>query len=293
MPSRRSPPRAVASLRRVRSPDRLALCYHAVSDDWSSHLAVATARFERQVRSLLDHGYRAVTFTDLVTAATDGRTFAVTFDDAYASVDRYASPILERLGVVATVFVPTDYVDAGEPATWRGMERWVGTAEESELELMRWDELRALAAAGWEIGSHTRSHARLTELAGAELDAELRGSRDVVEDRLQRACRSVAYPYGGFDTDVDRATARAAAAAGYDAGCTVPRRLWPPEPLLWPRVAVDGADSHVTFRTKIAQPVRLFRATRAWPALSAPRRVIRDRLVQAPERRVQRARRPR
>ena len=269
--------------------DRLALCYHAVSDTWSSHLSVPAQRFEAQLASLVDRGYECATFTDLVTgSAQRDRAFAVTFDDAYASVLRNAFPILERLGLIATVFAPTDYV--GARATWRGMEEWVGTAEEAELELMTWEELRTLAAAGWEVGSHTRSHARLTELDAAALAAELRGSKDDIEERLQRPCRSLAYPYGGFGDDIDRRSAAAAAAAGYEAAGTAPRRLWPLEPLLWPRIAVGAADGETTFRLKTAPAVRRFRSTRLWPALSAPRRIVRDWIVEAPERAAVRAR---
>lgn len=272
--------------------DRLALCYHAVSDTWSSHLSVPAPRFEAQLRYLVGRGYTSATFTDLVTGAAQAeRAFAVTFDDAYRSVLRNAFPVLERLGLVATVFAPTEYV--GARATWRGMEEWVGTAEEPELDVMSWDELRTLAAAGWEVGSHTRSHARLTELDAAGLDVELRGSKDEIEDRLQRPCRSIAYPYGGFGVDIDRRSAAAAQAAGYEAAGTAPRRLWPQEPLLWPRIAVGAADRDSTFRLKVAPAVRRFRSTRLWPALSAPRRVVRDWIVEAPERAAVRASRSR
>jgi peptidoglycan/xylan/chitin deacetylase (PgdA/CDA1 family) len=275
------------------SNDRLALCYHAVSDGWASHLSVPTGAFESQLRSLAARSYRSVGFTELVNGPRGtGRAVAITFDDGYRSVLQHAFPILERLGMTATVFVPTDYVDSGEPATWPGMEQWVGTPQASELELLTWDELRTLASAGWEVGSHTRSHRRLVELDEDELDAELRGSRLICEERLQLPCRSLAYPYGAFGTDVDQSTAEAAAQAGYEAAGTVPRRLWPVDPLLWPRVAVGAADSGATFHAKISPWVRRFRATRAWPALSAPRRIVRDRIVEAPERAVTGRREP-
>ena len=53
-------------------------------------------------------GYRGATFEDAVSAPPARRTLAVTFDDAYLSVLELGKPILDRLGLVATVFVPTD-----------------------------------------------------------------------------------------------------------------------------------------------------------------------------------------
>jgi peptidoglycan/xylan/chitin deacetylase (PgdA/CDA1 family) len=224
----------------------IVLCYHAVSPDWPSPLAVSAAALERQVRLLLDRGGRSATLAELI-AGRNPRSFAITFDDAYASVAERAFPVLDRLGVRATVFATTAHPDSGRPLSWPGIEEWLGTEWEPELRPSSWDQLRDLAAAGWEVGSHTRTHERLTTLADDALAAELRLSREDCERELGAACTSIAYPYGATDERVGAA----AAAAGYRFGAALDGEVArDPDPMRWPRLGVYPADGDLRFRAK-------------------------------------------
>ena len=245
------------------SPDVLVLCYHAVSERWPCELAVTPGQLERQLRIVLGRGYRGASFHEAVTAPAHPRTVAVTFDDAYRSVLELAFPILSSLGLPGTVFVPTAFPDARAPMAWPGIDNWLGGPHERELAPMSWDELRRVADAGWEVGSHTRSHPRLPGLGDAALADELRGSRSDCERRLETACRSIAYPY----SDADPRVAGAARAAGYEAGAAIRPRLDPRARLAWPRVAVYRGDPDWRFRLKLARAVRGLRSSRAWPAV--------------------------
>jgi peptidoglycan/xylan/chitin deacetylase (PgdA/CDA1 family) len=237
--------------------DVLVLCYHAVSSRWRSALAVTPDAFEHQICRLVRRGYRGVTFTDAVMGETDGRVLAVTFDDAYRSVLEVAAPVLAHLGVPATVYVPTRWVGAGEPMRWPGIEEWSDGPFADELRCMDAGQLRALAEAGWEIGSHTVSHPRLTALDDDALYEELRTSRGVVEELVGRTCRSIAYPYG----DVNLRVTTTAAAAGYVAGAVLPSRPHRPIPFAWPRVGVYPADeARWRFAVKASRVVRTVRA---------------------------------
>ena len=87
--------------------------------------------------------------------------------------------------------------------SWPGIDHWAGGPHEHELEPMSWEELGRLAAAGWEVGSHTRSHPLLTQVADDDsLAGELAQSKAVIESRLDRPCESIAYPYGDHDDRV-------------------------------------------------------------------------------------------
>ncbi|HET7485630.1 MAG TPA: polysaccharide deacetylase family protein [Solirubrobacterales bacterium] len=201
--------------------DLLILCYHAVSRSWPTEFAIDPGRLEGQIRSLLRHGYRPATLTAAVEGSRQGKTVVVTFDDAYRSVLREGLPVLERLGVPATMFVPSAFAASQEPMAWAGMEGWLGTRFETELECMSWDELRRLSAAGWEIGSHSRSHRDLTSLGDAELEDELRGSREDCEAEIQQSCLALAYPYSAYDSRVKDA----ARAASYGTGAILDNHL--------------------------------------------------------------------
>lgn len=62
--------------------------------------------------------------------------------------------------------------------------------------VMDWDELRALAAGGVELGGHTVRHAVLTHLGAEEARREVAGCREALADRLGRSPRFFAYPNG-------------------------------------------------------------------------------------------------
>ena len=154
-------------------PDVLVLCYHAVSERFPAALSVTPEAFERQLALLAKAGYRGATFEQAVQARS-GRTVAITFDDAYLSVLTLGKPLLDAVGFPATVYAPTAYLDTPErPLSWAGIEQWHGGEHERELLPMSWDQLGGLADAGWEIGSHTRSHPHLTQIGD---DAAARAS---------------------------------------------------------------------------------------------------------------------
>lgn len=238
----------------------LVLCYHAVSERWPAPLAIAPARLDRQLTRLLERGYRGVTFHQAVHEPPEGRVLAVTFDDGYRSVVRQALPIMRRLGLPGTVFVVTDYLARAGPMSWSGIDQWVGGPHEPELEPLSLADLGTLQDAGWEIGSHTRSHPRLTAIGTAALRGELQGSREECELRLGAPCRSLAYPYG----DVDDRVVRAAGDAGYLAAAMLPGRFQRPTPLAWPRIGIYRSDSDRRVAAKVSPTVRRLRGLRAW-----------------------------
>jgi peptidoglycan/xylan/chitin deacetylase (PgdA/CDA1 family) len=241
--------------------DVLVLCYHAVSERFPAALSVTPEAFERQLQLLARAGYRGATFEDAVKARS-GRTVAITFDDAYLSVLQLGKPLLDAVGFPATVYAPTAYLDTPErPLRWDGIEQWHGGEHERELLPMSWDQLGELAEAGWEIGSHTRTHPHLTQIGDEQLRDELVRSRDEVEARMGRPCTTIAYPYG----DHDERVVAAAGAAGYAAAGTLPARLHAERPLAWPRVGVYHADDERRFRLKVSRPLRRLRASRLWP----------------------------
>jgi peptidoglycan/xylan/chitin deacetylase (PgdA/CDA1 family) len=240
--------------------DQLVLCYHAVSPTWDAELSVTPEALERQIAFFTRRGWHATTFTAGVLNPDPGRTLAITFDDAFASVKHYALPILSELGVPATVFAPTAFLDGEPELRWAGVDHWGSSPHAAELAPMRWADLRELAEAGWEIGSHTRTHPHLTLLDDESLERELSESRDQCARRLGRACDSIAYPYG----DVDDRVAAASRRAGYRAGAALSSSLERLGPLRHPRVGIYRADDWRRFRLKASRPMRGLRASRLW-----------------------------
>jgi peptidoglycan/xylan/chitin deacetylase (PgdA/CDA1 family) len=218
---------------------------------------------------------RALTFAAAVEAGRGERVVAFTFDDAYLSVLEAAHPVLARAGAPGTVFVPTGHVGTRRPMAWPGIDHWLGGPHARELVPLQWPELSDLSAAGWEIGSHTHRHPRLTTLDDEQLRDELVASRQTCEERIGRACPSIAYPYGDVDDRVAAATAR----AGYRFGAALPGRLWDRDPLRWPRLGIYHDDRGWRFDAKVSPCLRRARSSpRIGPALEAALARSRDRL---------------
>jgi len=224
------------------------LCYHAISDSWEDELAVTQAAFEQQIRTLLRRGYVAIPASGVVSSA--GKTFHVTFDDAFLNI-RPALEWLVAMKVPASVFACSRYADDGRPLD---VERLSVLEPEYHRRTMTWDELRELVALGIEVGSHTVSHPRLTELSDADLRVELQESKQKLEDELQRRCAFLVYPFGDQDTRV-RAAARV---AGYSAAFG---HLRPFDPFAIPRIGIYRRDVGRRGTFKLSRPGMLL-ATR-------------------------------
>lgn len=237
----------------------LVLCYHAVSERWPATLSVAPGQLRIQLETILRRGYKAGTFADVVREPSGSRTMAVTFDDGFRSVHRLAMPIMRELGIPGTLFVPTAYMGGG-PMAWPGIEEWRESPYDEELFPCSWDEIVELQEAGWEIGSHTTTHPRLTTISDDALERELSESKSTLEELLGTPCRSMAYPYGDHDDRVVAATGR----AGYVAAGTLPARITRTHPLMYPRVFVGHGDNRLRFSAKTARLMMWARRSRFW-----------------------------
>jgi peptidoglycan/xylan/chitin deacetylase (PgdA/CDA1 family) len=235
----------------------LVLCYHAVSDQWPSDLAVTPDRLREQLDFLVRRGYRGVTFGQIAAGEVSSKAVAITFDDGYRSVLEQGFPVLSEHGFPGTVFVPTSQVGLSGPMSWPGIDKWLGGSHEDELRPMDWDELRRLRDAGWEIASHTQTHPKLTEIGDEDLRSELVTSREICSSELGEDCRTLAYPYGLVDDRV----ARAAGEAGYHSAAAL--RPGPRDPLRWPRIGIYPFDRGARLRVKASPLVRAARSSKA------------------------------
>jgi peptidoglycan/xylan/chitin deacetylase (PgdA/CDA1 family) len=251
--------------------DLLVLCYHAVSERWPAELSTTPEKLESQLAALVRRGYRSVTFSEALASPPASKTVAITFDDGYRSVLELALPILSKLGLVATVFVVTGYVGRDEPMSWPGVDHWLETEHRLEMLSLSREQVTRLLDEGWEVGSHTRTHPRLTTLDDERLGEELRRSREHCEELFDRPCRSIAYPYG----DVDERVVAAAGEAGYSFAGALSGRLNAPRPLEWPRIGIYHGDDDKRFSVKVSPTVRRLRTTAAFGAADRLRHLLR------------------
>lgn len=196
---------------------------------------------------------------------------AITFDDDLASHVRLAGPVLQRAGAPATFFLCGASLERPFSFWWERLQRAVDRGLDPPLEGtgvhqlaerieamgpqerdavatqlaaelgpdpedagLRASDVRALVAAGFDVGFHTLRHDRLVTLPDDDLARAMTEGRAALEATLGRPLSLIAYPHGKADHRV----ARAARNAGFQLGFTgVPEPVVPGgDPLLFGRV---------------------------------------------------------
>ena len=171
----------------------LVFMYHSVEPYQADPylVTVSPARFGQQMGWLARRGLRGVSMRELLTARAAGAgrgLVGLTFDDGYADFSQHALPVLRRYGFGATVFVIAGRLG--------GDNAW--DPEGPRKRLMDAGEVRDLARAGIEIGSHGLRHVRLPA-ARPPLAEEVGGSRRILQDITGEPVGGFCYPYGDLD----------------------------------------------------------------------------------------------
>lgn len=196
--------------------------------------------FARMLDDLAARRVRTVTLAEAVTGRAPRRSVVLTFDDGCRCFRDHALPELEARGMTATLFAVSGQLG--------GSNVWDREAGERREELLGAADLRRIAAAGIEIGSHGRDHRDLPRCSDAELREELMGSRQDLETALGRPVHTFCYPFG----HVDDRTREAARAAGYLAAVSIHAQPGARTGDLWalPRMIVNPGESRFERRLK-------------------------------------------
>lgn len=110
------------------APGALILLYHRVAELHSDPLSLnVTPRHFAEHLDVLTRRMRPMRLADLAAGLRHGRVprraVVVTLDDGYADSLHHASPLLERHGMPATIFVTTGYVDGAREFWWDELEK--------------------------------------------------------------------------------------------------------------------------------------------------------------------------
>lgn len=173
-------------------PSLRVLIYYKVNAIPGNTLSVPLQAFIRQLHFLKNH-FTVMTPEDLVRVMTSGQTLPdhavlLTFDDGYRDVYDEAYPVLKELGLRALLFPATDYIGSGKPYPH---DEGLSMANP----VLNWDQLRAMQDV-FAVGSHTKSHRRLTQISLLEAKDEIYSSKALLEDHLSRSVEFFCYPKG-------------------------------------------------------------------------------------------------
>ncbi len=153
--------------------------HHIASDHPDNRYYVSSENFRAQMDLLHQEGYTAITLRVLADALRcngplPARPVVITFDDGDLDVYQNAFPIMRDYGYPGTFFILSSALQA---------DGFVHT-----------EQLQELITAGWEIGSHSMSHADLAA-EGADIHREMYQSRIDLEAALHVTVNSFAYPF--------------------------------------------------------------------------------------------------
>lgn len=240
------------------------LMYHRVADavkgkpnpTWN----VPPERMEEQLAGLLDRGWQAWPLSQVLDHTRRGlpiprKMFVVTFDDGYANNLHFALPVLTKLGVPATVFLATAYLDTGMPFP---NDDWV-CAGQPGVPTSAWRplttaECRQLTANGLvELGAHTHTHADFRGRPDA-LAEDLRENLAILRERFGIERPAFAFPYGtkceGFASP---ALVRVVQEAGLPCSLTTQDDVVRPgdSPFDWGRITANDYDRAATLASRL------------------------------------------
>jgi peptidoglycan/xylan/chitin deacetylase (PgdA/CDA1 family) len=230
------------------------LMYHRVTDDpciapLAMDWCVRTSAFRKQLELLDRLGFTSITFNDYRLHLAGElnlpkKPVILSFDDGYEDTFEIAFPLMEEFGMKGVVFV------LGDRTISHNM--WDLPDGLAKIRLMSDKQILEMHTAGHEIGSHSMSHARLTQLPRSSAWDEISRSRMLLEMLLNAPIKTFAYPYGL----VNQTLKNMVADAGYSLACstyTGPGKFGV-DPFELRRMTVTGSVNSIGFSFRMLTP---------------------------------------
>jgi len=216
------------------------LAFHNCSSGLFSGLNNYTpGRFEYLLNIITDNHYKIIGLSDYIDSNQKDNHVALTFDDGYETFYQNIFPILKKMSLTATIFIPTDFIGKSN--------RWDYTGAVFPLQHLSREQIRELSRENIAIASHGLAHRCLTQLSERLLKIELTRSRETLEDIIERKVRFISYPFGRFNGNVESA----AADAGYSNGFSLSLLKREEGDFTLPRYAVYAFDTPYSVLNKL------------------------------------------
>jgi peptidoglycan/xylan/chitin deacetylase (PgdA/CDA1 family) len=185
-----------AASRRYWRDRALIVLFHRVDDRYPTDPITVTRKAFESYLDFFASYFQVISLTQLLARlasnADISRNLVITFDDGYLDNWTVAAPKLAARGVPACFFITTGFIGTSKDAP-----RDAALGVRSEW--MTWDHIRALHAAGFELGAHTISHVNLAAADRSMALREIVGSKTRLEAEINTAVHHFAYPFGGLN----------------------------------------------------------------------------------------------
>lgn len=178
-------------------------------------------QFRLHLEAIRRHGFRTITLNQLLSGDVSKKCCVLTFDDGLLDNYEIVLPLLREYGMVATFFVVPGYDN---------ITRWVNPKTECwsdvpkpgytvPFQSMQAHHRKEILSHGMEIGCHTQTHRKLTQIPVNEWDEEILESKVQLETELGNPVPNFCYPNGRFNFSLLKFIER----VGYQGACsTIP-----------------------------------------------------------------------
>jgi hypothetical protein len=129
--------------------------------------------------------------------------------------------------------------------------------ELDHVRLLNWDQVKEMADAGMEIGSHTRSHLILGKATEEKLRDELQMSKMIIEEKIGESVISISYPMASREFVMTPKVLQETRSAGYHWGVTNYsgfEKLKIENPLFLKRIKIERYINFDWFRSQLLFP---------------------------------------
>ncbi|CAN5308644.1 hypothetical protein BH10PAT2_BH10PAT2_2270 [soil metagenome] len=225
------------------------LCYHSVNED-SWKFSIDLKVMEKQILWLSKH-FTIVSLSEIEKFRNGSLqlkkpAIALTFDDGYKDILKLKE-FFQKLDIHPTVFLIGDTAHANEVEL------------ETKRDFLNTSEILMLKKAGWEIGSHSMTHADFSSLSPVAMESEITSSKKALESQTGLPIHWIAYPKGAYNDQVKETVAKSGYRLGFsldDEDLTSSSDLF-----AMPRIGVDRSHSFPMFKILTSPTCILVRKT--------------------------------
>ena len=197
-----------------------ALCLHEfeenIDSDFDKRHWFSYGQFDQMLDLLSFNNFKFVSMENVLTDQIEGtKNILITLDDGRASILTAYEKILKPRKILPVLAIITGFIDGS---------------------FLTWEQIQYLQHSGCHIASHGCNHIRHATLSNEDLQKELIGSKQILEQKLKPPITTYVYPYGSLMVRAELLTC-----AGYTVAFALRDGLinWSSNFLALPRYSLD------------------------------------------------------